>query len=344
MNFSRYGIPAKEWKDYVRAHPDKGVTARLPNESASEIQSEANADRKATSDSLFEAENLDSAVNIERHIIRDTGPKSQDKLTAMVYTKVLGPEDLELDNVAGVVYFHGGGYVFGTPDTERHLCSLMASRLRVVVFHICHREAPQHQHPAGHQDGLDGFQWVLDNAEKYGVDEDNIVLVGLSSGSGIAASVALRVCNDEKTGDSSNGPPTKEEKDCNGHESSPPPPVSGSSNAKGSRPQENKRKIRGLLLAFPWLYQESSFPYDQFVAREVASRVQCADAPGMSKAVYDRLAGLLGADDPADPLLNVPLAKDSKLARLPRTALIISGMDMFRDDGLLFAEKLKTLR
>jgi acetyl esterase/lipase len=39
----------------------------------------------------------------------------------------------------------------------------------------------------------------------------------------------------------------------------------------------------------------------------------------------------------------VPLATDEELARFPRTAFMIAGMDMFRDDGLIFAEKLKTL-
>jgi acetyl esterase/lipase len=63
----------------------------------------------------------------------------------------------------------------------------------------------------------------------------------------------------------------------------------------------------------------------------------------MSKAVYDRLVDMLGAEDPADLRLNIPLAKDKELARFPRTGFIIAGMDMFRDDGLLFAEKLRQL-
>jgi hypothetical protein len=111
-------------------------------------------------------------------------------------------------------------------------------------------------------------------------------------------------------------------------------------------PDEGRRetgRVKGLLLGFPWLLQESSFPYHLFCSRDATSRMQCAEAPVVSKDVYDHLTDLLGVEDQTDILLNVPLAKDAELAKFPRTALIISGLDLFRDDGILFAERLKGL-
>lgn len=39
---------------------------------------------------------------------------AQDKLTAWVYTQVQRDDELRLDKVPAVVYYHGGVYVFGT--------------------------------------------------------------------------------------------------------------------------------------------------------------------------------------------------------------------------------------
>ncbi|KAB5566720.1 Alpha/Beta hydrolase protein [Coniochaeta sp. 2T2.1] len=310
------------------------------------------------------------------------GDGAQDRLTARVYTRAPRPDELQMEKVPGVVYYHGGGYAFGAPDTEVQLCSLVASRLRVVVVHVCYREAPQHPHPAAHNDGKQGFEWVVDNAKRLGIDPEQIVLVGLSCGAGIAASTALRVCNEdaerlraeaervqgdaEKRTDEDRSPRPAKRRRTNEDESSnssvqswrgtvleatevkssddfPPEAKVYDRSAPLAGRKDQKARIKGVLLAVPWLMQESSFPYDKFASREATSRVQCAEAAGMSKPVYDRLAEWLGAKDPNDPLLNVPLAKDKELARFPRTALMISGMDFFRDDGLLFGHKLKSL-
>lgn len=359
MDFSEFGTPAPEWQSFVAAHPEEGATASLPEgQSDAELQFEANAERHYKSESNFRAQGLEDRVRIDETDIRKHGGSAQDRLTARIYTRVQREDDLRLDKVPGVVYYHGGGYVLGTPDTERYLCSLLASRLRVVVVHVSYREAPQHPHPAAHRDGKDGFEWVLQNAASLGIDPEQIVIVGLSCGAGIAASTTLQICNEdaEESDDDMSPRPRKRRRSDDGQEAEQGKKgeVNGSDDAlpenkvvDKAAPFEGRRKskgrIKGVLLGLPWLLQGSSFPYHLFSSREATSRVQCAEAPGMSKAVYDRFTDMLGAKDPADPLLNVPLATDEELARFPRTAFMIAGMDMFRDDGLIFAEKLKTL-
>lgn len=360
MDFTEYGIPVPEWESFVAAHPEEGVPASLPDDkSAEQLQSDIIDEHREDSQRHLEAEGLETAVRVEEIVIRKQGNSAQDELTARVYTRFQRADELPLDKVPAVVYYHGCEYVFGAPDTERHLCSLVASRLRVVVVHVCYREAPQHKHPAQHDDGKDGFEWVSRNAERLGIDPEQIVLVGLSCGAGIAASTTLRVCNEEAEKSDNEGSPRPRKRrrtdDGKGIEEGqdgteltssddiPPDdkvydrfdPTAGREKSKG--------RIKGLVLCVPWLLQEASFPYHLFRSREATSRVQCAEAAGMSRAVYDRLCDMLGAEDLADPLLNVPLANDEELARFPRTAFMIAGMDFFRDDGLLFAEKLKSL-
>ncbi|KAB5572189.1 Alpha/Beta hydrolase protein [Coniochaeta sp. 2T2.1] len=284
------------------------------------------------SERLFETEGLKSAVRIQHAEICFQGESSQDKLTARVYTKVLGDEDLELDKVAAVVYFHAGLYVFGTPDTEGYLCSVIASKLRVVVVHICYRQAPQHPYPAAHNDGKAGFEWVVENAEHLGIDPEQIVIVGLCSGAGVAKRDRKKTEQQKRSGDE------KEDTDDS--------PNSRTVTDGFTPPGEEKRetgRVKGLVLGFPWLLQESSFPYHAFSSRDATSRVQCAEAPVMSKDVYDCLSDVLGVEGQTDLWLNVPLAKDAELAKFPRTAFILCGLDLFRDDGILFADRLRTL-
>lgn len=361
MDFSQFGTPAPEWQSFVAAHPEENATATLPDdESDSEGQFETNAERQHQSESNFHARGLDDSVCVEEADIRKLGPDAgaQDRLTARIYTRVQREDDLQLDRVPGVVYYHGGGYVFGAADTERYLCSRMASKLRVVVVHVCYREAPQHPHPAAHRDGKDGFEWVVANAAGLGIDPEQIVVVGLSCGAGIAASTTLRICNEDAEMHHEDMSPgahmrsvsddaTKAEQELSGDADSfenvlPEYKVVDRAAPFAGR-RRSKRRIKGLVLALPWLLQEKCFPHHLFSSREAASRAQCAQAPGMSTAVYDRLNDMFGAEDPSDPLLNVPLAKDEELARFPRTAFIIAGMDLFRDDGLILAEKLRAL-
>ncbi|KAB5514913.1 Alpha/Beta hydrolase protein [Coniochaeta sp. 2T2.1] len=364
MDFRDYGIPAPEWKEYVATHPEAGATARLPeDQSPSEMQAEINAQREQMSERLFEAEGLKSAVRIQHAEICFQGESPRDKLTARVYTKVLGDEDLELDKVAAVVYFHAGLYVCGNPDTEEYLCSVIASKLRVVVVHICYRQAPQHPHPAAHNDGKAGFEWVVENAEHLGIDPEQIVIVGLCSGAGVAVSTCLRLCNEEKeeSHDIWDGSPdpsrewgekrdrnkTEQQKRSGDEKEDTDDSPSSRTVTDGFTPPGEERRetgrVKGLVLGFPWLLQESSFPYHAFSSRDATSRVQCAEAPVISKEVYDRLSDVLGVEDQTDLWLNVPLAKDAELAKFPRTAFILSGLDLFRDDGILFADRLHTL-
>jgi acetyl esterase/lipase len=368
FDYSEFAVPAPEWQAIMEQDvlEEGGSALLLPHDKAArDLRAEQDAERRERAHPRPKAQSLDDGdVTMEQTEIHD-GPTPQDRLTARVYTRKPREDDLPIDKVPGVVYYHrggGGGDTYGTEGTQRDMCGLLASRLRVVAVQICYRQAPRHPHAgAGAQDdGKDGFEWVVRNAERLGIDPGQIVVVGLSCGAGIAASTTLRVCNEdaeEAEAEAEAGPPQGKRKrtDCDGraaleekatnrlgHDELPPKdkvfdrftPIAG-------KPQ---RRIKGLLLILPWLLQESAFPYDLFSSPDVTSRVQCGNAPFISEAVNDSLVEMLGAEDPLDPPpWNVPLAKDEELARFPRTALMVSGMDFFRDDALILAEKLRKL-
>src|SRR5690606_10103793 len=51
-----------------------------------------------------------------------------------------------------LVYFHGGGWVIGSPNTHRKLCAELAEGAGVVVVSVDYRLAPEHPAPASLDD------------------------------------------------------------------------------------------------------------------------------------------------------------------------------------------------
>jgi acetyl esterase len=67
--------------------------------------------------------------------------------------------------VATLMFIHGGGFVIGDLDTHDAQCRLLCSRVGVTVASIDYRLAPEHPFPAGVEDALAAFQWVVEHEQ-----------------------------------------------------------------------------------------------------------------------------------------------------------------------------------
>ena len=89
-----------------------------------------------------------------------------------------------------IVSIHGGGWVYGDKELMQFYCMSLAQRGFAVV-NFSYRIAPKDKHPAPLEDANKVFYWVKDNAERYGLDFDNVFAVGDSIGANL---VGLYCC------------------------------------------------------------------------------------------------------------------------------------------------------
>jgi epsilon-lactone hydrolase len=87
-----------------------------------------------------------------------------------------------------VLYLHGGGYIFGSPQTHRQVLIAMAEAFRAPAYGLDYRLAPEHPFPAAVEDAAKAYRWLLDRHP-----EAAIVLAGDSAGAGLAIATALGV-------------------------------------------------------------------------------------------------------------------------------------------------------
>ena len=100
--------------------------------------------------------------------------------------------------VAGIVYFHGGGFVIGDLDTHDPLCRQIAARTGSIVCAVHYRLAPEHPFPAAADDALAAARWFLQHAEDLGADPDRLFVMGDSAG-GTLATVTARAMREQKS-------------------------------------------------------------------------------------------------------------------------------------------------
>lgn len=81
-----------------------------------------------------------------------------------------------------ILYFHGGGFTYGSCDTHRNLAATISRAGGVRVLVVEYRLAPEHKYPAANDDCLAAYRWLIES----GVSASNIVIGGDSAGGGLA--------------------------------------------------------------------------------------------------------------------------------------------------------------
>lgn len=94
-----------------------------------------------------------------------------------------------------VVFYHGGGFVFGDLDTHDAACRLIARDAGVHVLAVDYRLAPEHPAPAAVDDAYAAYRWAREHAGDLGADPGRVAVAGDSAG-GCLAAVVTRLARD----------------------------------------------------------------------------------------------------------------------------------------------------
>jgi acetyl esterase len=90
-----------------------------------------------------------------------------------------------------LVFFHGGGWVIGDPESHDVVCRKLADEGRLIVISVDYRLAPEHKFPAAVDDAIAATKWIADHAGKLGIDTARLSVGGDSAGGNLAAVVAI---------------------------------------------------------------------------------------------------------------------------------------------------------
>ena len=96
-----------------------------------------------------------------------------------------------MPNLPVLLYFHGGGFTVGSPETHEVLCKHLAHLAHCAVVSLDYRLAPEHTFPTAHNDAFDALEWLHQNAASLGLDPTRIALGGDSAGGTLTAATAI---------------------------------------------------------------------------------------------------------------------------------------------------------
>ena len=90
-----------------------------------------------------------------------------------------------------LLYFHGGGWVYGGIAESDAVCRRLANHLGCMVASVGYRLAPEFPFPKALEDCYAATVWMAMNRHLYGSSNTPCMVCGESSGGNLAAAVAL---------------------------------------------------------------------------------------------------------------------------------------------------------
>lgn len=92
-----------------------------------------------------------------------------------------------------LLYMHGGGFVFGSPETILPTMQCLAKDVGCVIILPAYRLAPEFPFPAALDDNYLALNWIHNQAEELHIDPSRIAIGGDSAGGGHAAVLNIAV-------------------------------------------------------------------------------------------------------------------------------------------------------
>ncbi|NWI24214.1 AAAD deacetylase, partial [Sula dactylatra] len=253
-----------------------------------------------------------------------------------------------------VVYFHGGGWCVGQAGMKSYdrLTRWTSSRLNAVVVSVNYRLAPKYRFPVQFEDVYSVTKFFLQSSvlSQYGVDPDRVCVAGDSAGGNLAAAVAQQLLEDSEVKTKLKAQallyPALQTLDLNlpsyqDNENKPILPKSlmvkfwSEYFTSDSSLREAMTSNRHVPVESSHLFQFVN--WSNLLPEELKKdHVYTSPAYGSSE-LAQKYPGFL--DLRAAPLL----ASDAQLRGLPLTYVLTCEHDVLRDDGVMYAGRLRAV-
>jgi len=96
------------------------------------------------------------------------------------------------------VWFHGGGFCLGNYSNEDGFLYPIREKWGGMVISIGYRLAPKYKFPIGINDAYNSLLWIVEHADEFNIDPNQIVVGGESAGASISIVMGIRSIEEHK--------------------------------------------------------------------------------------------------------------------------------------------------
>lgn len=295
-DFSEYGGPTEDWLAIERELPARAFDISLQPEVLKKVVNDGREELAAKA-----MEVLGPKVTI-----RDYKIPTRDGSSIEARSYRVNSNDPS-EKLPVFIFYHGGGWLFGSLLTEDATCANIAINTRVLVLNVNYRHTPEHIFPTAWNDAQDAYAWVQQNIQDLGGIAEKVVVGGISAGGSLSASMVL----EQRIGKALTEYPP----------------------------------IAGQVLMIPCVarldhYNQLVIPHMK--SKAISSYVENEDAPLLPVKVVQYFFDHLKIDthDLRDTKLNIISATDEEVKGMPPSVFGIAGLDPLRDEAMLYAKKL----
>ena len=90
-----------------------------------------------------------------------------------------------------LVWYHGGGWVIGSIESDDMLCAWIAEVTGLPLFSVEYRLGPEHRFPTAHEDAVDAWTRLMERGDELGFDPRRVAVSGSSAGGNLSAWVSI---------------------------------------------------------------------------------------------------------------------------------------------------------
>lgn len=130
------------------------------------------------------------------HLLRPMGMRKESKWISSIDGAkfricIYRPKKSIEEQLPGILWIHGGGYVIGTPEQDHSYIKRFMQVQNCIVISPDYRLAGKAPFPAALEDCYAALKWMKSCSQELGIRSDQLFVGGTSAGGGLTAALAL---------------------------------------------------------------------------------------------------------------------------------------------------------